>query len=368
MPANIHVAAIQTVHGVRKDELQVYSGQQLKALYRIARRVFVETQEERKGFVPYSCIRISRKYYGSSSSIVQLSYSQLYVQSPDGIEDYAINSLESKPSYTEIEMVAIQDHTAVSRENLPVKCGDRVRVLYCDDSWVYGVSEDHWAGCLPRISCRLTRRSQAIFQAWNNGKIPFQADFVVKFNESPPAVLRQKPVSLVDLPAHISKVGKVLTVTRSYIPNACNNNDITIRKGLRVQVLKADGELLKVTTKSGASFWIPSSYLRPARKTSDAKTFAKEATFTLVSESVESSSPKTALKATDQCVHESIPPVNASTLVTNIASESNESSLASLKSAPSIPSLSYVSMDSTRDLMSLQSLELSFPIETSNTQ
>lgn len=373
MPANIHVAAIQTVHAVRKDELQVYSGQQLKALYRIARRVFVETQEERKGFVPYSCIRISRKYYGPNSNIVQLSYSQLYMQSPDGIEDYAISSLESKPSYTEIEMVTIQDHMAVSRENLSVKCGDRVRVLYCDDSWVYGVSEDYRAGCLPRNSCRLTRRSQAIFKAWNTGKFPFQADFVIKFNESPPVVLRQQPVSLADVPTHISKVGKVMTVTRSYIPNACSSNNITIRKGLRVQILQADGELLKVTTKSGASFWIPSKYLRPAHKTSDAKTFAKEAASAsaLMSEPVESSSPKRAPKEASQCVYESIPSIssaNVSALLTNITSGSNESSLASLKSAPSIPSLSYLSMDSTRDLMSLQSLELSLPVETSNTQ
>ena len=267
-PAGIYIAAIQSFQAVRKEEMSVRRGQVVKAMYRISNRVFAKNLKHSKGFIPYQCCRVSRKYYSSDSKIIQLSYSQLYVHSPDGID-----TTQSYDSQLSIEMVIIQDRTAATKEELTVRCGDRIRVLYCDDSWVYAVKENSSTGFLPRIACRLTRKSQRLYQNWICNNAPFQADFVVKFNEPPPLALRKnidKPTatSLTDLPNQSSKIGKIMTIVHSYAPPGVSKQ-ITICKGLRVKVIRSSGNLFFVMTKSGTSFWIPSNYLRPACKSSD---------------------------------------------------------------------------------------------------
>ena len=266
-PARLCVAAIQTTHFCRRGELLVRRGQQLQAMYRISDKVYVKSVQGDTGFVPYQSIRVSRKIYTSSSKTVQLSYSQLYLHSPDGVDTRAATNLQSP--HPSIEMVAIQEIMPTSREDLTVSCGDRILVLYCDDEWVYGITEDRAAGFLPRSACRLTRKFQTLYQNWINSETPFQADFVVKFNEPPPPILRRnvlrKPTSLTSLSANNSKVGKIMTVARSYAP-FIGTSQLTICKGLQVKVLKSDSDFFSVVTKSGSSFWIPSAYLRPACK------------------------------------------------------------------------------------------------------
>ena len=266
-PARLCVAAIQTTHFCERGELLVRKGEQLTAMYRVSDSVFVESTQGERGLVPYQSIRVSRKTYSSSSKTVRLSYYQLYIHSPDGIDTRAATSLQS--THPGIEMVSVRELTPTSQEDLALSRGDQIFVLYCDNEWVYGVDEDRTAGFLPRGACRLTRKSQALYQNWINSQSPFQADFVIRFNEPPPPILRRnmlrKPTSLTSLSTNSSKTREIMTVVRSYAP-FIGTSQLAIRKGLRVRVLKSDNDFCSVVTKSGSSFWIPSSHLRPACK------------------------------------------------------------------------------------------------------
>ncbi len=273
-PASLYVAAIATTHSWQKDELPVRKGQQFKAMFRVANRIFVVNHQNVQGYIPYQYCRISKKYYSPSSRMVQLSYSQLYIQSPDGVDTGSYRPTHG--TAPAIEMVAIQEQETENFGDLCVKSGERVRVLYCDETWAYALTDSLKAGFLPRACCRLTRKSQKLFHNWICNNVPFQADFVVKFNEMPPLVLRQNSQLANDLTSpkqdaavekHGSKVGKIMTVIRSFQPSG-SGSQITITRGLRVRVVKVSGELGLVTTRSGNTFWIPFSFLRPAIKAS----------------------------------------------------------------------------------------------------
>ena len=264
-PARLCVAAIQTTHFCKRGELLIRKGQQLRAMYRVSDRVFVESAQGDGGFVPYQSVRVSRKIYASGSKMVRLSYSQVYIHSPDGIDTRVATDSESPPPG--IEMVSVQEVAPATWEDLAVSCGDSIFVLYCDSEWVYGIAEDRTVGFIPRRACRLTRKSQTLYRNWTDSQSPFQADFVIKFNEPPPPVLRRnmlrKPTSLTSLSTNSSRVREIMTVVRSYAP-FIGTSQLEIRKGLRVKVLKSDNDFCNVVTKSGSSFWIPSSHLRPA--------------------------------------------------------------------------------------------------------
>ena len=199
-PAFIYVAIIQNSQvGVRG--FCVRKGQQVRALYRVSGQVIVETDTNHLACIPYECCRISRKLYGPRSSLVQLSYSQLYSPAPD-IQPILSNKLSlcsataAPPTarmHTPIEMVAIQDcYDFVPVGEINVDAGDKLRVLYCDEQYVYAVKENREAGLIPRSFCRLTRKSEKMYQKWVElTQTPFQADYPIKFSEKPPSFIRK---------------------------------------------------------------------------------------------------------------------------------------------------------------------------------
>ena len=202
-PALIHIVPILTNQpgmrgfGVRK-------GQQVRALYRVSGQVIVETETNHLACIPYECCRISRKYYGPHSQLVQLSYMQLYVPVPDlpaSVDNHpSTSNARSTPTasparhlliHTPIEMVAIQDnYDRLPLGEINVDAGDKLRVLYCDEKRVFAVKENGEAGIIARNYCRLTRRSEKMYQKWVElTRSPFQADYPVKFGEKPPQFL-----------------------------------------------------------------------------------------------------------------------------------------------------------------------------------
>ena len=202
-PAYIQIVCIQNSQA-NMGGLGVRKGQQVRALYRVSGQVIVETETHHLASVPYECCRISRKYYGSASKLVQLSYFQLYCPALE-TSSYVLNQspVQATPTYGpgqhmyahySIEMVAIQDYYECSSlDEIAVEAGDKLRVLYCDDRVVYVVKENREAGIIQRKYCRLTRKSQRMFQKWIDATCsPFQADFLARFNELPPSFLRLK--------------------------------------------------------------------------------------------------------------------------------------------------------------------------------
>ena len=202
-PAYIQIVCIQNSQA-SMGGLGVRKGQQVRALYRVSGQVIVETETHHLASVPYECCRISRKYYGAASKLVQLSYSQLYCPALE-TSSYMLNQspVQATPTYGtgqhmyahySIEMVAIQDYYECSPlDEIAVEAGDKLRVLYCDDRVVYAVKENREAGIIQRNYCRLTRKSQRFFKKWIDATCsPFQADFPARFCELPPSFLRLK--------------------------------------------------------------------------------------------------------------------------------------------------------------------------------
>ena len=212
-PAYIQIISIQNSQtGV--GGICVRKGQQVRALYRVSGRIIVETETHHLAAIPYECCRISRKYYGVKSALVQLSYSQLYVPPPELLslannhspvytaQVPSSNGLQKYINYIPIEMVAIQDnYDCKPLGEINIDAGEKLRVLYCDEELVYAVKENGEAGLLTRTYCRLTRKSEKTYQKWVEAThSPFQADYPVKFNQSPPSFLMHRAPAAIESP------------------------------------------------------------------------------------------------------------------------------------------------------------------------
>ena len=258
--ANIHVVSIMAVAAVSSEDISLRKGQHLRALFRVSNRIFVETPSHKQGFVPYRSCRLSRKHYGPLSKLLQLSYAQLYPQSPDGID---IQPTEHIPS---IKMVARSDYFSSSHEELHARSKQAFIVLYCDSTWVYVVS-GKLGGLLPRSVCELAQESQVVFKQWMLPTSPFQSDFVMKHGRERPQILNKSAVSVASSSQKASsKVGKIFTIVHNFVPTSPNSSNFTIRKGLRVKVIEESEQDICVITRTGFSFWIPHTHVRPARK------------------------------------------------------------------------------------------------------
>lgn len=265
--ANIYVVSIQAISKTGKEDIEVRKGQQLRALYRVVDRVCVQTLSLEQGFVPYSLCRLSRKYYGPRSKLIQLSYVRLYPQSPDGIDTLPTGQIPH------INMVAVKDYFPSSHEELNVQVNQSVTALYCDMEWIYAISGKS-NGLLPRFTCDLAHDSKTHFKRWDQKMQSFQSDFIMRYDEARPQILEENPVPLLNSVQRTnSKVGKMFTIIQSFVPTLPASGTFTIRKGLRVRVVEECGQQVCVTTKTGTSFWIPQDHVRPARKNSVADKF-----------------------------------------------------------------------------------------------
>ena len=207
-PALIHIVPIQNNQSGMRG-FGVRKGQQVRALYRVSGQVIVETETNHLACIPYECCRISRKYYGPDSQLVQHCYTQLYVPVPDlpasiGKTSSTSDNASHSPArhlliHTPIEMVAIQDnYDRLPLGEMNVDAGDKLRVLYCDEKRVYAVKENGEAGLIARNFCRLTRKSEKMYQKWVElTRSPFQADYPVKFGEKPPRYLFDGTLSVL---------------------------------------------------------------------------------------------------------------------------------------------------------------------------
>ena len=268
--ANIYVVSIQAISKSGKDGVEVRKGQQLKALYRELDRVFIQTPCFKQGFVPYSMCRLSRKHYGLQSKLIQLSYLRLYPQSPDGIGTLPVDQIPR------IKMVAVKGHIPSSHEELSAVINETFTILYCDTEWIYA-SSGKCSGLLPRFTCDLTQDSKRYFEQWDQKDQPFQSDFIMKYDEARPRILEETPVRANLIQKTGSKVGKMFTIIQNFVPTstAPTSGTFTIRKGLRVRIVEESAKQVRVTTKTGTSFWIPQNHVRPARKNSVADKFVQ---------------------------------------------------------------------------------------------
>lgn len=261
--ANIYVVSIQAVS---IGAIEVRKGQQLKALYRKSDKVCVQNLSHEEGLVPYSLCRLSRKHYGPQSKLIQLSYLQLYPQSPDGIDTLPTDQIPN------IKMVAIRNHFPSSHEELTAQVDQSFTILYSDMEWIYATSEKS-SGLLPRSTCDLTLDSKKHFKQWDQTMQQFQSDFIMRYDEAKPEILEKSPVPVVlsSFQRTGSKVGKMFTIIQNFVPASPTSGNFTIRKGLRVRVVEESGQRVCVATKTGNTFWIPQNYVRPARRNSVAR-------------------------------------------------------------------------------------------------
>lgn len=256
-PANLKMVAItnQEADNV-SGKAMVKLGEKVLGLYLDKDDVIVETVRGEKGRLPYSFCRISKSFYGSNSKVIKYSSLSLYRNSTSCIE-----LCGHTPSSIPITMVAVKQYDAIEKDELSVKIGEQVVVLYSDNQWVFGKHRRHGNnGFIPRECCRLTRRSTQLlmYTKWLIPSLMFQSDFVFSLHEAPPKYLIMHPL----FPG--KSQGTIVMVTRNYTPPG---TQVVIRKGVCVKVIYAEDYFVYVATITGSSFWVPVPFVGPAPKT-----------------------------------------------------------------------------------------------------
>ena len=146
---------------------------------------------------------------------------------------------------------------------MTVTVGNKLRLLYGDERWIYGSSLTGQTGFIPRSHCRLTRQSSSTLQksGWlYSTNIQFQSDY--KFNSSLPP-----PISLLENPnlPQPRKKGEICSLLGNYTVPGTQQ---LVRKGCNVKVIYSELEshYFYVATISGLRFWIPAKFLTVAGK------------------------------------------------------------------------------------------------------
>ena len=251
-PANLHMVTISSLSDTAPSHgtLPVTLGEKLTALYANGSNIMAVNGRDQCGIVPYSLCRLSRTYYGKNSVAIKLSQTQLFSVSTLNIREYGSSpSRGGSPVY--LDLIVVKTFLPQSREQLSVEVGDKVRLLYCDDNWIYAANKMGGAGFVPRDHCRLVHRSAEVLKKskWACPSLPFQSDFVFNLTQAPPPYL----VMNISLPNELN--GKIIMVTRNFTPYGCLH---VVRRGTRVKALYSDGNnFVFVATISGTSFWLP---------------------------------------------------------------------------------------------------------------
>ena len=258
-PANLQMVVISEQEANRdKGEVEVKPGQRVTALYAKNNDVVVKTPSGDIGKVPYSFCRVSKGFYGVGSKTSDLASQKLYSISTLSIESHPPDRSSPIP----IDMIAIKRHTArdQQRDELSVEMGDKVRLLYCDQDWIYGSLKTGRSGFIPRKCCRLGIKSERtlVSSGWSVCSSLFQSDFIFSLHKPPPRQL----FNLV--PPSIRKGGDIVMLMRNYIPPG---TQALIRKGMCVKIIYREDQFNYVATISGSAFWIPAPYTVPAPKT-----------------------------------------------------------------------------------------------------
>ena len=217
------------------------------------------------GKVLYSSARLSRSYYGNNSKISSLSYSSLFSLSTLNIKSI-IDTQDSFRQFQpiKIDLIVIKDYTSQDRDEMTVTIGNKLRLLYGDERWIYGSSlTGQSAGFIPRSHCRLTRQCCSILQksGWiYSNTIQFQSDYI--FNSSLPP-----PLSLVENPnlPQPRKKGDICSLLGNY---SMPGTQQLVRKGCNVKIIYSELEshYFYVATISGLRFWVPAKFLTVAGK------------------------------------------------------------------------------------------------------
>lgn len=208
------------------------------------------------GRIPYDSIRVSKSYYGDNSKTFQLTYCQLYSLSTLNVHIITDTQDEFRQiSRVEIDLIVIKRYNSRSKDELTVGVGDAVRLLYCDDSWVY-CSTGRTSGFIPRSHCRLTRHCWNVLKlsGWCMSKYQFQADFKFNANLAPPEILLENP----HLPLSAAK-DEIRTLLRNYV---VPGSQYIVRRGASVKTryYEQGGFFRFVATITGTSFWVPSAF------------------------------------------------------------------------------------------------------------
>ena len=256
-PANLQMVAIMG-HEVYSSEgsWTVSRAQRVVALYAKGMNIIAATSSGDVGSLPYSICRLSVSHYGRSSKMALLDTTQFYSVSTMCI--HKISSFTADQVYpgepVDIDFIIIRSYSGTDKDELDVFVGDYIRMLYCDDNWVYGCNRSRQAGFIPRDNCRLVKKSDELLRHchWITQSFRFQADFVFDLTKPPPSHLLHN----FFLPNE--DMGKTIMLAHSYTPPGSR---CTIQRGVPLKIIYTENRLFfYVAMSNGMSFWIPALY------------------------------------------------------------------------------------------------------------
>ncbi len=252
-PANLQMIVISSQKG--DGQLMVESGDRVTALYVLKDNIVVKTSTGQIGEIPYSACRASKAYYGGNSKLIKYASMKLYGISTLCIEPSTGSHVASPP--LAINMIIIKSYSGKLKDELTVKVGEQLSVLFSDENWVFGRLKDGKSGFIPRDYCRLNRKSINILSlsGWLIPSLLFQSDFVFSLQAPPPNYL------LMHYLFPNKEMGTIVMVTQTYTPPG---TQAMIRKGVCVKTIYKEEHYKYVATISGSAFWIPAPFTYPA--------------------------------------------------------------------------------------------------------
>ena len=109
------------------------------------------------GYVHRSCGKGSQRSIGSASNESQSTQTSGY-QTDNGTFEGKVLHRASRDRPTNLRMTAIRDYNPSCKEELAVRKGQRVKVVYKENDWVFAVTKSGGAGYIPFYLVRPSRK------------------------------------------------------------------------------------------------------------------------------------------------------------------------------------------------------------------
>ena len=180
--------------------------------------------------------------------------------------------LETEGIKPDTKMVAMHNFTPCVDDEVEVKQGEHIHVLYQENDWVYIITEDNREGFIPYTYCTTLENYQSASTPppthTNNNDRPYSLSPLQESQEnSDPESQRYLTFGELDVPGSVQHFKK--QSCGRYIVlfdfSAQDENDISVQRGEFVTVLNQEDEswfwIIKTDDQEG---FVPSAFICPA--------------------------------------------------------------------------------------------------------
>ena len=158
------------------------------------------------------------------------------------------------------QMIVLHDFTPCVDDELEVKRGQMVSVLYQENDWVYVIAEDNSEGFIPHSYC--TPLTSQLAELVKHKKLPRTANGTIAGESDQGRDMDNYSAAASDIhPFFKDPLGRYVVL---YTFIARDENDVTVERGEFVTVLnKEDPDWFWIIRSNGQEGFVPASFLCP---------------------------------------------------------------------------------------------------------